>query len=299
MARKALLVGLNIYPDPAHALRGCLNDVRQVRAALREHLGFADPSCLRVLTDRGATTGAIKEGLGWLVSDAAPGDVLVFHYSGHGSQVRDRDGDERSDDLDEIICPYDLDWRHPFTDDDLHAALRGVPPGVNLTVVLDCCHSGTGLREISSLRGTATVSVPVRCLCAPEGVAPFVPPPGAPGPRSASPRRVKRFGRKAAEAGAVLIAACRDDQVAADAYIEGAYHGALSFYMVSSLAAAGFSPTYTELVRRVREQLRRHGYEQVPQIEGPLIARRNTAFAPLRATARRPGRNGVSAGAGV
>lgn len=280
MARKALLVGVNTYPDPANALRGCVNDVRQVREALSRHLGFSDPALVRILTDRAATTAGIKEGLGWLVSGAAAGDVLVFHYSGHGSQVRDRDGDETSDGLDEILCPYDLDWKTPFTDDDLQAAVRNVPRGANLTVILDCCHSGTGLRDlVTPDRPTGAPPAPVRCLCPPESVMPAAPCQAS--PRARSPRRIRRFGERAARAGAVLIAACRDDQVAADAYIDGAYHGALSFYLVASLAAAGYSATYVELIARVRQQLRRQGYDQVPQLEGPAAARRGEAFAPL------------------
>ncbi len=147
--KKALLVGINRYPDPRNELKGCVNDVRQMAETLKSRYGFPGDGNMRILTDARATTKAILDGLAWLTAGASPGDSLVFHYSGHGSQVPDRNGDETTDRLDEILCPYDLDWDHPLTDDDLAAACAGVPQGALLTVILDCCHSGTGLRDFA------------------------------------------------------------------------------------------------------------------------------------------------------
>ncbi len=124
MLRKALLVGLNDYPNPENHLKGCINDVLQTSRVLQDAYGFDDARQIRMLTDRRATTAAIAHRLRWLVDGARPGDLLVFHYSGHGSQVRDREGDELEDGLDEIICPYDLDWDDPFTDDDLYEIVK-------------------------------------------------------------------------------------------------------------------------------------------------------------------------------
>jgi metacaspase-1 len=259
MAKRALLVGLNAYPNPENALRGCLNDVRQMSLLLRDHFGFDGPADVRTLTDRRATTAAIESGLAWLVDGARAGDRLVFHYSGHGSQVPDPHGDERTDGLDEIICPYDLDWDAPFTDDDLHDALKGVPAGTHLTVVLDCCHAGTGLRDLRRTR--------------------FLPPPGGHQlPARHGEIRARRFGRKAAEAGAILIAACREEQVSADAFIDGDYHGALTYYLCNTVEGAGYALTYGDLIRRLRRRLRADGFEQDPQLEGPRDAAGRPVF---------------------
>ena len=127
--KKALLVGINWYPDPRNELKGCVNDVRQMADTLKSRYGFPGDGTMRILTDARATTKAILDGLAWLTAGASPGDSLVFHYSGHGSQVPDKNGDETSDRLDEILCPYDLDWDHPLTDDDLASACANVPPG--------------------------------------------------------------------------------------------------------------------------------------------------------------------------
>jgi hypothetical protein len=251
MARKALLVGINRYPDPADELRGCVNDVVLMRETLERHYGFTDPGAFRVLTDRRATTAAILEGLAWLVDGAASGDALVFHYSGHGSQVPDRNGDER-DGLDEILCPYDLEWEHPLTDDDLAAAVVPIPKGALLTVILDCCHSGTGLRE-PSRNGSG-----IRHRYLPHLAGP-----------SDFPRPVRRFGASTAKTNAVLIAACRDDQTSADAHIEGKYRGAHTWYLCQTLHNANWNPTYRDLASATGAALSRAGFDQVPQLEGP------------------------------
>ncbi|MGE5247704.1 MAG: caspase family protein [Verrucomicrobiota bacterium] len=252
MHKKALLVGINRYPDPGSELKGCINDVRLMEKTLREQYGFAGNGNVRTLTDARATTEAILDGLAWLADGAAPGDSLVFHYSGHGSQVPDRHGDE-ADGLDEILCPYDLEWDHPLTDDDLAAFVAGIPKGALLTAILDCCHSGTGLREPSR---NATATARHRFL-------PHLDEP------SAGLRAVRRFGTSVTKTNGVLLAACRDNQTSADAFIDGAYHGAHTYYLCRSLRAARWTPSYRELVSATGAALSQTGFDQVPQLEGP------------------------------
>ena len=270
MARKALLVGINRYPDPANDLRGCVNDVLLMRETLERRYGFAGPGGIRVLTDRRATTAAILEGLAWLVAGVAPGDSLVFHYSGHGSQVPDRNGDER-DGLDEILCPYDLEWEHPLTDDDLATSVAPVPEGALLTVILDCCHSGTGLRE-PSRNGSGIRHRYLPHLTEPT---PF-------------PRPVRRLGAGITKTDAVLIAACRDDQTSADAWIEGKYRGAHTWYLCRTLRNAGRNPTYRHLASATGAALSRAGFGQVPQLEGPSRLLNEHAFCSSGAAQSRP-----------
>ena len=269
--KKALLVGINRYPDPGNELKGCVNDVRQMAETLKTRYGFPADGDMRFLTDARATTKAILDGLAWLTAGASPGDSLVFHYSGHGSQVPDRNGDETTDRLDEILCPYDLDWDHPLTDDDLAAACDDIPQGALLTVILDCCHSGTGLRDVAHDRR--------RFLPHPEthrnGLNLYRRPrrqnPGLP----CLPRHLdldihgRRFGVSVTRANAVLIAACRDDQTSADAWIDGGYHGAHTYHLCRTLANGTRDLTYRALVSATGTALARAGFDQVPQLEGP------------------------------
>ena len=146
MAKRALLVGINRYKIPGADLRGCVNDVKNLKSALTRYYGFAD-SNIRTLTDLQATKKAMQSAITGLIGKARAGDVLLLHYSGHGSNVPDRNGDE-ADRRDEIVCPTDLDWQDPLLDDWLRVQFDKLPAGANLTVIMDCCHSGTITRAI-------------------------------------------------------------------------------------------------------------------------------------------------------
>ena len=77
---------------------------------------------IRTLTDLQATKKAMQSEITRLIGKARAGDVLLLHYSGHGSNVPDRNGDE-ADRRDEILCPTDLDWQDPLLDDWLRVAV--------------------------------------------------------------------------------------------------------------------------------------------------------------------------------
>jgi len=274
--KKALLVGINRYPDPGNELKGCVNDVRQMAETLKIRYGYAGDGNMRILTDARATTKAILDGLAWLTAGASPGDFLVFHFSGHGSQVPDNNGDETTDRLDEILCPYDLDWKHPLTDDDLAAACANISQGALLPVILDCCHSGTGLRTIP--RGNF-----VRPCGVPPSDAPdrhrFLRHPEPSHPATARPRGPgRRFGVSVTRTNAVLIAACRDDQTSADAWIDGGYHGAHTYHLCRTLGNGTRDLTYRALVSATGTALSRAGFDQVPQLEGPSHLLRTAIF---------------------
>ena len=191
----------------------------------------------------------------------------------------DTHGDETTDRLDEILCPYDLDWDHPLTDDDLAAACADVPQGALLTVILDCCHSGTGLRDFVRDRP--------RFLPYPEthenGLRidrrPRQRNPGRPCP----PRHLaipgRRFGLSVTRTNAVLIAACRDDQTSADAWIDDGYHGAHTYHLCRTLGNGIRDLTYRALVSAAGTALSRAGFDQVPQLEGPSHLLRTEVFA--------------------
>ncbi len=102
---------------------------------------------IRVLTDDTPATlptrANIVAALAWLLDGAAAGDLLVVHYSGHGSYVRDLTGDE-SDARDEVWVPLDFETAGMLNDDWIRTELvQRVPQGVRLRVFSDSCHSGT------------------------------------------------------------------------------------------------------------------------------------------------------------
>ena len=162
MADKALLTGINNYQSISD-LRGCLNDVNDIKQLLLEVFGFSRQN-IRTLTDDKVTKDQIYKQWRWLCDGAAPGDRLVFQFSGHGSQIADLDDDE-PDDVDEILCLYDMDWDSKDTylvDDDLRKLINRVPKGVLLTVILDSCHSGTATRLLMAPDDARTVVAPAK-----------------------------------------------------------------------------------------------------------------------------------------
>ena len=89
--KRALLIGINRYKT-VPALQGSVNDVETMREILTTRWGFA-PSNIMILTDENATRDRMITALNQLVQVAGPADTIYFHYSGHGSQVHDLNGD--------------------------------------------------------------------------------------------------------------------------------------------------------------------------------------------------------------
>ncbi|KAJ5610142.1 hypothetical protein N7510_006861 [Penicillium lagena] len=154
MARKkALLIGIN-YTGSKHQLNGCINDAMNVREYLLRERGFSpDPRDMVILTDtpqnRGSPffpTGAnMLAAFRWLVTGNNPGDSVWLSYSGHGSQVRDPDGD-RDSGFDDTICPIDFEQNGQITSDTLHKVIVSpMNPRCRLTILFDCCHSGSAV----------------------------------------------------------------------------------------------------------------------------------------------------------
>ncbi len=282
VSRKAVIVGINNYDVRAPKLNGCVNDALQMAEMLRRHFRFENTN-IRVVTDERATQEAILARLEWLVADARGGDQLVFHFSGHGSQVADRDGDEL-DQLDEIICPYDMDWDHPLTDDVFARYFARLSSEVNLTVVLDCCHSGTGLRDVRQNTVDRFLLPPpdIRSRVA-EGLddlGPYFsatlrdPSIGAAPPAVRARRPVRSSPRPFLKAvagqanGPLLISGCRADETSADVLIDRDYHGALTYALVQSVRETRGRTTYRQLIQSVRRLLPTYGTRQTPQLEG-------------------------------
>ena len=137
---RALCVGINRYPTAP--LAGCVADAQEWQATFKQ-LGFTD---VATLIDQQATRYAISNQLTHLITESRLGDVVAFQFAGHGTQLRDLDGDEASGDSpgqDEALCPIDFAEGHFLIDDDLAQIFNRIPDGVNVTCFTDCCHSGT------------------------------------------------------------------------------------------------------------------------------------------------------------
>lgn len=253
MTKKALIVGINDY-QKINDLKGCLNDVQNMRDFLKDYKEFKIEN-IRVLTDGRATKQNIINRLNWLVEGSKSGDVLVFHFSGHGSQIRDRNGDEISDSLDELLCPYDMNWDSNYIlDDELEAIFNKVHKDTLVEIFLDCCHSGTGLREMQShfaLSKERFLPQPLDIMLRWQGI-----------------ENVLNVYKMSCivKANQILWSGCQDSQTSADAFIDGNYNGAFTFYLLKHLRENS-NQSRKDLLVNLRNSLKNHGYSQIPQLE--------------------------------
>lgn len=259
--KKALIVGIN-YPGTSHALNGCVNDAIAIDSILKKHFSFLTQD-IKILLDNKATTANMLAGLEWLVADAAPGDTLFFHYSGHGSQMLDNaDADHEPDGLDEILCPVDLDWdTKVIRDDDLKRIFDKLPAGVNLTVCLDCCNSGGALDQLNQYQPDVDTAL--------EGEGGrFLPPPSLLLTEKEIGFKPKAIQHKDVDQTGLLLTGCRSYQTSADAYINGKYQGAFTYALTKVLADYNYEVNYVTLIEEINRFMVEAGFTQRPELNG-------------------------------
>lgn len=256
----ALLIGLN-YKNSPYPLNGCWNDVVSMKKLLEEYgyfpggkssesyLSDAEGSMVIVTDEKERVLAKdILTYIDALVRKAKSGDYVFFHFSGHGGQLPDERkgtfassleevggvGDlDENDGMDETIFGSDL---IAIRDDVLRARLvDALPEGVKLRVVLDCCHSGTGLDLPFIYRGTGA-----------EGIA-------------------SSDSRKVCKNDVICFSGCRDDQTSADAFIDGSAQGALTSKFVKYAKGFSYVPVQTKSLTEVTTQPTPGGASQPTQ----------------------------------
>lgn len=171
---RALIVGISRYPEGSgweniHAG----NDIRLTHSLLAA-CGYEETN-IATLSDAKATKRNIAHALQSLCNATQTGDYVYLHFSCHGQQMMDDNGDEE-DGLDEALIPYDAQfWYAPgeyegqnhLRDDELGEWIRRLRRKAgergSVTVVLDACHSGTGNRLPEAddyIRGTGYIFAP-------------------------------------------------------------------------------------------------------------------------------------------
>jgi len=261
--KKAFLVGINDYnpeglggPD----LNGCVNDVEDMKRTLIDVFKFSEGN-IKILTDKRATKSGILKGLEWLIKGVKKRDVLVFYYSGHGSRVIDRNGDETEDHLDEALCPYDVDYvdysyyTH-ILDDEMARIFSELPEGINLEIILDCCHSGTATREMQKTKCLES-SVFLKFL-------------------SLKRKTIKEV--VVIPLKHVLWSACRENEIAQEIIVEDKARGIFTYYFCKILREIKGKKIRKRIYRMLKRAIKHHynhihgSYKyniQVPQLEGP------------------------------
>lgn len=254
MSKKALCVGINNYPGSSNDLAGCVNDCNDWAYILTSKYGFTSVS---KLLDSQATMGAIKKALTALVDGAVSGDVIVFTYSGHGSYVVDKNGDE-PDGKDETLYAYDGN----VLDDELRAILDKIREGVHATVILDSCHSGTATRVAGPWAPKVRFMPPVDPEVARLDTS-----------LPSSKAMLSDAGMKE-----ILFTGCKATEYSYDAEYNGVPNGAFTKTAINALNKLG-NPTYQMWYNELRKGLPCLNYPQTPQFEGSDENKSRTVFS--------------------
>ncbi len=303
-SRRALLVGINDYPDPANRLEGCINDVFTMSAVLQES-GF-DPEDIRVVLNERATARGIMDRLHWLLDGVRDGDERMLFYSGHGAQMPAYGPNDEPDHVDECLVPYDFDWSpaHAILDNQFCELYSQLPYDSHFVAMFDCCHSGglardggpriRGLTPPDDIRHRALrwladeqmwvardFPVTNRSLAEKKDGRGYL---GV----SGSTRRLGRAAALRTQANAqydaarkalghhgpylpILLEACQEAEFAQE-YRHGATsHGAYTFCMAQVLRANrkdGVNPSFNELSAQVTQKLHRLKFNQTPALIG-------------------------------
>jgi hypothetical protein len=327
--RRALLVGINEYPNAADRLEGCVNDVYLMSATLQES-GF-QPEEIRVVLDDRATAEGILERLHWLLDEVEEGGERVLFYSGHGAQMPAYGIRDEPDHLSECLVPYDFDWtpQRAILDKQFKEFYSQLPYGSHFVAVFDCCHAG-GMHRDGARR--------VRGLSPPDDIRhrmlkwnpelrmwqerEFKPPNAtlaASGDREAylgasgCCHRIGRgvelrtlpnrqYDKTRAELGhhgpyqPVIFEACREAQLSYEYRHGVTSYGAFTYTLVETLRASrqrGRNLTFEQACRTTGERLAKLGYAQTPALLGPKsVLSRPIPWSRATQPARRRGKTG-------
>ncbi|NJL35988.1 MAG: DUF4384 domain-containing protein [Leptolyngbyaceae cyanobacterium RM2_2_4] len=173
----ALLVGINQYPEQVSdrsthgtALNGCITDVQLQRELLIHRFGF-QPSDVLTLTDQQATREAIEAAfLTHLTEQARPGDVVLFHFSGFGSQVKLGENGELIQSLvpvDGVLPTEENPFINDLPEETLGLLLRSLSTE-QVTAVLDTSYADPNRAIQGNLRIRSRPTTPTGWLAASE-----------------------------------------------------------------------------------------------------------------------------------
>jgi hypothetical protein len=257
--KRGLLVGIN-YIGTDLELRGCVNDVRNVNKFLLS-IGYLQKN-IRRLTDntiQKPTKQNITTNLINMVNDANAGDELFFLYSGHGTQITDTSGDELGGvggvgGRDSVLVPIDFIVNGFILDDDIRTILSQLKKGVRMTIILDCCNSGTccdlkyNYRDLSYNKPNANL----RNYKSNEW--------------KTQQKKIVNNNYSDLNGDIFMISGCGDLQTSADTSFNGIPSGALTGILLLILSEYKNVLSWSTLLKDLNRRLKLLGYTQRPML---------------------------------
>jgi hypothetical protein len=234
--KNALLIGIN-YIGTNNELSGCINDV----AAMETKLSATGFNNFTKLTDKTLVKPTKQSILNaftnLLRSGTKAGDLLCFFYSGHGSYILDKSGDE-TDGRDEAIVSLDM---NVVTDDELKTIVQQeLKEGVTLLAIFDSCFSGS----ILDLKYMYNDSLNFD--------------------------KYTEYDKQLETKGNVIcLCSSNDNQTSAEAWVESKVRGALCACLTDVITDKNI--TWRNLLLSSRQVLKDSGYDQIPQLSSGKI----------------------------
>ncbi|HHP7231629.1 MAG TPA: caspase domain-containing protein, partial [Xenococcaceae cyanobacterium] len=271
----ALLVGIDNYDpnsvNPVPTLQGCANDINAIENYLQDRVaGKWTLQQPQKLIDKQATRQGIIEGFQQYLTQADRDDIALFYYSGHGGQEKApmEFWHLEPDRLNETLVCYDsrTSGSHDLADKELRYLLAQVAEkNPRVIVILDCCHSGSGTRNIPQGVRLAPEDTRKRDLSS------FI---FTEDPTfnnlllTAEKVGQKNTGIDLPKGRHILLAACRDYQYAKEYRGEDDQtRGAFSYFLLKSLEQTNGSLSYLDLARNIAALVKGKVPDQVPQVE--------------------------------
>lgn len=270
--KHALLIGIDEYSnyEAQYQLRGCVNDAKLMKSVLVDHFNFNE-SNITELHNAAASQKGILDAMENLVNHIGKDDIVVFHYSGHGSQRKSADTTEGTG-MNSTICTADSGYMDPYPnldiiDNEINEWLQCLTKKTRyISLTFDCCHSGTITRDALGARARG-LPADTRSLSA-MGVD-----------KSKLPPVTRSAGSSANSSGwltlnenYVVMSGCRDDEYSYEFETEGGgepiRNGALTHFLTNALLSAKPGSTYRDVFDQARNGVNSKFKAQHPQIEG-------------------------------
>lgn len=256
MERKlfALLVGIDTYPATINNLHGCVSDVNLWQEYLTNRF---DPR-IETLINSDATRKNIIDLFRNHLCKAGESDVVLFHFSGHGSrelsapQFKEYYPDKKDETL--VCCDSRNNGGLDLADKELAVLLWEVAQKKpHIAVILDCCHSGSGTREADDFSLAGLRQTPERKHGTPRPIETYLDGQY----KEMTPINIPKSKH-------VLMAACDRTQ---KAWETNDRNGLFTRTLIDVLLKSSTNISYADLFVRCRSAILKNAKNQTPQFE--------------------------------
>jgi hypothetical protein len=275
--KRALIIGIDKYEPPPNAkiagtarsvfrnLDGCISDAKSIHSIVTSRFQFPADK-IDTLYNEAANRAAILKKLNDLLQNSKTNDIAFIYYAGHGSQVPNSLASE-VDKKDESIVPSDT-WKpgvEDIRDKELAKIFNAfIDKGVKLTVIMDCCHSGSlsrGPNDPGKFRFIADANYDAKDASQPT------PPETRP------------------EGTFLIMSAAQDNEFAQEQRDENNVpHGAFTIALMKALEQQSVNASALNLFTSIRAILKSNGKKQEPVLAGSTNRQQQTLFGLAKGT---------------